>query len=315
MAFTVADFQDLVRLLAENAQWRAELRRLVLPDEFAELPALVRRMAEWQQAMAEEQRALAAAQARTEERLEELAAAQARTEKRLEELAEGQRTLAEGQRILFEAQARTEERLGRVEAALAELAAAQARTEKRLEELAEGQRTLAEDHRALTAEVRTLAEGQRLLFEAQARTERQLAKLAAEHSETRSQLGGLSSTVGYTLENEAYKALPGLLARDHGLIVEGRLKRGYLKARDGRSLEINILGRGRRNGEEVIILGESKTRLSKNNIDQFLNRKLKLLPDLGAPVFLILVTHMISEADAEDYAREQGAVVYYSYDF
>jgi hypothetical protein len=224
MSFTVADFQDLVRLLAENAQWRAELRRLVLPDELAELPALVRRMAEWQQAMAEEQRALAAAQARTEKRLEELAAAQARTEKRL-------------------------------------------------------------------------------------------AELATEHSKTRGQLGSLTKTVGYTLENEAYKALPALLARDHGLIVEGRLKRGYLQARDGRSLEINILGRGRRHGEKVIILGESKAQLSKNNIDRFLNRKLKLLPELGAPVFLIFVTHMIGEADAEDYAREQGAVVYYSYDF
>jgi predicted nuclease with TOPRIM domain len=252
MSFTVADFQDLVRLLAENAQWRAELRRLVLPDELAELPALVRRMAEWQQAMAEEQHALAAAQARTEKRLEELAAAQARTEKRLEELA-----------------------------------AAQARTEKRLEELAA----------------------------AQARTEKRLAELATEHSKTRGQLGSLTKTVGYTLENEAYKALPALLERDHGLIVEGRLKRGYLQARDGRSLEINILGRGRRHGEKVIILGESKAQLSKNNIDRFLNRKLKLLPELGAPVFLIFVTHMIGEADAEDYAREQGAVVYYSYDF
>jgi cold shock CspA family protein len=273
MAFTVVDFPEFIRLVSENPQWRAELRRLVLPDEFAELPALVRRMAEWQQAMAEEQRALAEGQ-----RL--LFEAQDRADKRFEELAEGQR-------LLFEAQARTD---------------------KRFEELTAEVRTL-------TAEVRALAEGQRLLFEAQARTERQLAELTAEHAKTRKLLGDLSSTVGYTLENEAYKALPALLARDYGLIVEGRLKRGYLTARDGRHLEINILGRGRRNGEVVIILGESKAQLSKNNIDRFLNRKLKLLPDLGAPVFVIFVAHMISEADAEDYARERGAVVYYSYDF
>ncbi len=49
MAFTVADFHDFVRLLWENPQWRAELRRLVLTDELLELPDLVRRIAEWRE--------------------------------------------------------------------------------------------------------------------------------------------------------------------------------------------------------------------------------------------------------------------------
>jgi len=81
-----------------------------------------------------------------------------------------------------------------------ELAEAQKRTEQRLEELAEAQK----------------------------RTEKALQKLSEEHLETRRQLGGLAMTVGYTLENEAYKALPALLERDYGLVVEGRLKRAHL---------------------------------------------------------------------------------------
>jgi multidrug efflux pump subunit AcrA (membrane-fusion protein) len=104
MAFMAQDYHDLTRLLMEHPEWRAELRRLLLSDELLSLPEIVR--------------ALAAAQQRTEQRLEELAAAQQRTEQRLEELAA--------------AQQRTEQRLE-------ELAAAQQRTEQRLEELAAAQ--------------------------------------------------------------------------------------------------------------------------------------------------------------------------------
>lgn len=46
MAFEVTDFRDLVRLLEEHPEWRADLRRLVLTDELLELPAIVRDLAE-----------------------------------------------------------------------------------------------------------------------------------------------------------------------------------------------------------------------------------------------------------------------------
>jgi len=56
---TIQDFHDLVRLLEAHPQWRAELRQLLLSDELLALPDLVRE--------------LAAAQRRTEERVEQLA--------------------------------------------------------------------------------------------------------------------------------------------------------------------------------------------------------------------------------------------------
>lgn len=34
MAFTVNDYQDLVRLVEEHPDWQAELRRLLLADDF-----------------------------------------------------------------------------------------------------------------------------------------------------------------------------------------------------------------------------------------------------------------------------------------
>jgi hypothetical protein len=73
MAFTVRDFHDLVGLLQQHPEWRAELRRLVLSDEILSLPEVVRQIAE-------QIRALAEAQKRTEQRVEELAEAQKRTE-------------------------------------------------------------------------------------------------------------------------------------------------------------------------------------------------------------------------------------------
>lgn len=42
MAFTVTDVQDLIRLLAQHPEWRAELRPLILGDELLRLPDLVR---------------------------------------------------------------------------------------------------------------------------------------------------------------------------------------------------------------------------------------------------------------------------------
>ena len=51
MSFTVEDFQDLVQLLDERPQWRSELRRLVLSDEYLALPE---QLAEFRREVAEQ---------------------------------------------------------------------------------------------------------------------------------------------------------------------------------------------------------------------------------------------------------------------
>ena len=91
MAFTVRDYQDLLSLLNAHPEWREELRRAILSDDFLALPTIVRELAAAQK-RTEEQLAilgqrvdeLAAAQKRTEEQVRELAAAQKRTEERLD---------------------------------------------------------------------------------------------------------------------------------------------------------------------------------------------------------------------------------------
>lgn len=114
MAFTVTDFDDLTRLLAERPEWQAELRRLILTEDLLALPGIVRELAE-------AQRELTKAQQRTEERLESLAT-------KVEELAEAQRrTEAQVQALtarvddLVDAQQRTEERVDGLATAVANL--------------------------------------------------------------------------------------------------------------------------------------------------------------------------------------------------
>ncbi|MGC8989538.1 MAG: hypothetical protein ACP5MD_05405 [Verrucomicrobiia bacterium] len=230
--------------------------------------------------LAVSQKELAEAQKRTEARIGELTAAQKQTEIRLGELSEAQK---------------------RTEARVEELAAAQKQTEIRLGELSEAQKR---------TEIR-LGE----LAAAQKRTESALAKLAERLDDTNKQLGGLAITVGYTLENEAYRALPVLLERDHQLKLTEPLRRDYLADARGWDLEVNILGRGTRGTEPVWIIGEAKAQLSKNEVDRFIRNRVEPLKAVCGKIFPILVAHMVSSRDVPEYARQRGVALYLSYQF
>ncbi|NLH71746.1 MAG: hypothetical protein GX456_01675 [Verrucomicrobia bacterium] len=223
--------------------------------------------------------------------------------------------LAVSQKELAEAQKRTE---ARVE----ELSAAQKQTEIRLGELAEAQKRTETRVEELTRSLNELSEAQKSteirlgeLAAAQQRTESALAKLAERLDDTNKQLGGLAITVGYTLENEAYRALPVLLERDHQVKLTEPLRRDYLADARGRDLEVNILGRGTRGSEPVWIIGEAKAQLSKNEVDRFIRNRVEPLKAVCGKVFPILVAHMVSSRDVPEYARQRGVALYLSYQF
>ena len=230
---------------------------------------------------------LAEAQKRTEARVEELAVAQKCTEARVQELAEAQK---------------------RTEARVEELAEAQKRTEARVEELAEAQKRT-------EARVQELAEAQKRTETSLARLAERVDRLAERLDDTNKQLGGLSATVGYTLEDRAYPVLPSLLERDHGLQVARPLRRGYLTDAKGRDLEVNILGQGVQQGQPVWIIGEAKAQLSKNDVDRFIRNRIEPLMPVCGKVFPVLVSYMVSARDVPDYARERGVTLYLSYQF
>ena len=188
-----------------------------------------------------------------------------------------------------------------------ELAEAQKRTEQRFKELADAQQRT--DQRFEELAIAQRQADQRMEKLAQA-----LELLIKDHQETRRQLGGLSMTVGYALENIAYKGLPELLKRDFGLIVKDRLKRQYVLDKEGEYIEVNIVGEATQNGKTVVIVGEGKAQLSRNDVDRFIRKKLNRLEGVYDEIFPVLVTHMTSSQPVEAYVKGKGIALYYSYD-
>jgi myosin heavy subunit len=240
------------------------------------------------------------------------------TEKHSEQIAENTRAIAENTRAIAELRAVTEkhsEQIAENTRAIAELRAV---TEKHSEQIAENTRAIAELRAVTEKHSEQIAENTRAIAELRASVER-LARTAERHERRienlERQMGGLSATVGYTLENTAYKALPVLLARDYGIQVQGKLTRDYVVAPDGSAYEVNILGTGVQNGRTVTIVGESKVQLSVQEVDRFLRRKLKPLQSLVENPFPVLVAHMVSSPKVLPHARAKGVAVYLSYEF
>jgi uncharacterized protein YukE len=164
-------------------------------------------------------------------------------------------------------------------------------------------------------EIAELRQAVRELVETTKKHGQVLRRLELDQQDIRKQLGGLAMAFGYRLEDDAYLALPRLLKQDHGIEVQGRLKRDYLVDRQGNHLEVNILGEGVREGETITIVGESKAQLSANEIDRFLRRKVRRLQGVYPNLFPIIVTYMTTSPDVLEHARQRGVAVFFSYEF
>jgi hypothetical protein len=105
------------------------------------------------------------------------------------------------------------------------------------------------------------------------------------------------------------------LAKDYGLVVQQKLDRGYLTDKMGNALEVNIFGRAIKDDQEVMIIGESKSQLSKKEVDRFVRRKLDRFTGVFPNIFPLLVTHMTTEPDVATYAKDKGIAVYSSSSF
>jgi chromosome segregation ATPase len=194
-------------------------------------------------------------------------------------------------------------------------------------ELKEIVRDLAQAQARTETRVDTLAMRMEELAQAQARTERTVEKLAQGMDEFRQELtglrqevGGLSRTVGYALENEAYRALPQFLMRVHQLRVTERFVRTEIEGE-----EMDFLAHGvRADGRGVLIVGESKGRLDERRglgesaaqVLAALQRKVAAVgrAHAGVEIVPLLVTHYARPAFLEA-AREQGVIVAQSFEW
>jgi hypothetical protein len=172
---------------------------------------------------------------------------------------------------LAQAQARTEERVTRIEQALIRLADAQARTEARVEALAQ----------------------------AQARTEAAVLVLAQ-------QVGRLSETIGFTLEDLAREVAPPYLAKHHGIHVE-QLDRRFFSA-EGEEVEVDLYGEGQQDDTTVVVIGEVRSRIYGRDVESATYRAARLRPQLsGSPV--VVLFGFVIHPSARDAAHRLHAIV------
>jgi len=231
------------------------------------------------------------------------------------ELREATQRNTEAIAELREATQRNTEAIAELRETVANLVQVTDRHSREIAELRQQTAELVQVTQQHSHEISNLQRMMQQLIEVQQQTQEDIRRLTQGLDDLRKQVGGLSITIGYTIENEAYRALPRLLARDFGIEVESDLRRQFVADDTGEYIEVNIFGQARRNGEVITIVGESKAQLSKNDIDAFVRRKLQRLQGVYPNPFPVLVTHMISERDVEEYARQQGIAVYYSYQF
>jgi peptidoglycan hydrolase CwlO-like protein len=332
MPFTARDFQSLVRALERHAEWKAELRRLLLSDDVLALPQTV-------SALAQEVRELVAGQARLTEQVRELAVDQARLTDQVRELATGQARLTDQVRELATDQARLTEQVR-------ELASGQAR-------LTEHVRELAVDHARLTDQVRELASGQARLTEqvgelasGQARLTEQVRELATGHARLTDQLSELATDQarlvatqnqlttdvralvaamqsavdrlgeleGDSLERRYRERAAGLFQQivtrirvlDHqelALLLDDAVDAGTLTPEEkAEVLRADVILRGRRDRRETYVLAEVSAVIDAADVRRAAARARLLQRAVGAPVLPVVAGQRLAD-DAAHSAR------------
>ena len=181
------------------------------------------------------------------------------------------------------------------------LAEAQARTEEALSKLSGRVDALAEAQRRTEEQLNTLAKRVDMLAEAQARTEGSVQQLSNAVRELAVQVGRLSDTVGFGLEDIARVMVPGWFERHMNIYVED-LTPTFINI-NSEEIQINLFGIGKRNSEEIVIVGECKSRIYAREVKQFLRMLEKVrraFPDKDVLGFLFgYLVHPSAQVEAE----------------
>ncbi len=179
---------------------------------------------------------------------------------------------------------KTDENFQRVWTAIGKLVEVQSRLETVVEELAQAQKRTAEEIWQLTRKIDDLS----------------------------GQVGGLSNTVGYGLEDRSYPILKQVLKRDFGIDVERLIRKNIVYAHNLFD-EINIYGEIVSNGEKTYVVGECKAQFGPKDVDKYLTLLKRVGKHLGGKVIsLALAYHFHPEA--EERLKVQGIKYYWSYE-
>lgn len=171
----------------------------------------------------------------------------------------------------------------------------------------------------LTFKVSDLAEAQKRteerlneLAEAQKRTEGTLEKLIISLYNLQVEVGRLSDTIGFGLEDIAKVTLLGWLYRHLGIEID-ELRREFVKI-NSEEIEVNLYGEGILKGEKIIIIGEVKFRIYSSEVKDFYDHTyIPIVKRVKAKVIGILFGYLIHPS-AKKLAEELGLYTIASYE-
>jgi len=125
----------------------------------------------------------------------------------------------------------------------------------------------------------------------------------------------MSHSIGFSLENQAFKYLPSVLKRDKNIEVKGRLLRKYYVYFDGTEEQIDVYGEGiNKDGNKIYIIGEGKSQLGKKDIIKFLKKIERLKKEIKEEIFPLMLTHIVTP-EVERFLEEKNISCYFSYEF
>jgi len=307
---TTIKFHELVRALETHPRWRAELREVLFPQEFLDLPGAVKELAE--------------AQRRTEEALVRLTE---RMERGFAEAAAARAEAATDRQRIWEAIRETNERM---EKGFAEAAADRQRIweamEKGFAEAAEDRRRIWEAMEKGFAEA---AEDRRRIWEAmekgfaEAAEDRRriwqgVERLADQMYTMTKDVGSLKGTAKELwYQNRAASIFGLLLSRGHDVAnrVADRLyeaqKQGIIshsERKDALAADLFWKGRRRENGDEVVLVVEVSWLVEKHDVERA-ERRAKILRRVGIRALPVAAGEVWGEG-AKSHARLFGVVIF-----
>jgi len=221
----------------------------------------------------------------------------------IEDIRRGQARLEAAVAKLEEAVQRLTERQGALEAAVEKLTERQGVLEEAVQRLTERQGALEAAFQKLVERQGALEAAVQRLAEAQARTEVALQELYK-------QVGRLSETIGFGLEDIARVVVPGWLHRHEEIEVED-LVRKFVTV-DGEEIEINLYGEGYRKGVKTIIIGEARSRIYSGDVEEFDKVAEKARKALEGSVYKLMFAYYVHPS-AEKEASNRGITLIASY--
>ncbi|MEM0362155.1 MAG: hypothetical protein QW133_04695 [Sulfolobales archaeon] len=169
---------------------------------------------------------------------------------------------------------------------------------------------LAELHAKLEERVDKLAEKVDRLAELHAKLEERVDKLAIAVENLSREVGRLSETVGFGLEDIARVVVPGYIFRHENISVDGLERRFFVV--DGEEVEVNLYGVGVREGRRIVIVGECKSRIYGRDVEEFHKVCEKVRKVVKDELYAFMFGYLIHPS-AEDMAKKVGIKVIASY--